>query len=88
MLLHGLKKKIWAGEILLTSMDRDGTKKGFDLDLTKKISESVSIPVVASGGVTDLIILLMVLKRVRHPLYSLPLYFILENYRSMKLKNI
>ena len=40
-----------AGEILLTSMDRDGTKAGFDLDLTKKISESVNIPVVASGGV-------------------------------------
>ena len=43
-----------AGEILLTSMDRDGTKKGFDLDLTKKISESVNIPVVASGGVGTL----------------------------------
>ena len=44
-------ENLGAGEILLTSMDRDGTKKGFDLDLTKKISESVSIPVVASGGV-------------------------------------
>ncbi len=43
-----------AGEILLTSMDRDGTKKGFDLDLTKKISEAVSIPVIASGGVGTL----------------------------------
>ena len=43
-----------AGEILLTSMDRDGTKAGFDLDLTKKISESVNIPVVASGGVGTL----------------------------------
>lgn len=39
-----------AGEILLTSMDRDGTKKGFDLELTRKISETVSIPVIASGG--------------------------------------
>ena len=39
-----------AGEILLTSMDRDGTKDGYDLDLTKIISESVSIPVIASGG--------------------------------------
>jgi cyclase len=43
-----------AGEILLTSMDRDGTKKGYDLDLTKKISNSVNIPVIASGGVGSL----------------------------------
>ena len=43
-----------AGEILLTSMDRDGTKKGYDLDLTKKISNLVSIPVIASGGVGNL----------------------------------
>lgn len=40
-----------AGEILLTSMDKDGTKSGFDLDLTKAVSSSVSIPVIASGGV-------------------------------------
>jgi|TARA_Y100000992_G_scaffold300824_1_gene270292 cyclase len=40
-----------AGEILLTSMDRDGTKKGYDLDLTKKVSNIVNIPVIASGGV-------------------------------------
>jgi cyclase len=43
-----------AGEILLTSMDRDGTKKGFDLDLTHAISEAVSVPVIASGGVGNL----------------------------------
>ena len=43
-----------AGEILLTSMDRDGTKAGFDLDLTEKISELVNIPVIASGGVGTL----------------------------------
>jgi len=43
-----------AGEILLTSMDRDGTKKGYDLDLTKKVSNKVSIPVIASGGVGNL----------------------------------
>ncbi|MDP1553579.1 MAG: imidazole glycerol phosphate synthase subunit HisF [Methanobacteriaceae archaeon] len=40
-----------AGEILLTSMDRDGTKDGYDLELTRAISESVNIPVIASGGV-------------------------------------
>lgn len=39
-----------AGEILLTSMDRDGTQDGFDLDLTRTISKAVSIPVIASGG--------------------------------------
>ena len=43
-----------AGEILLTSMDRDGTKIGFDNDLTLAISRAVSIPVIASGGVGDL----------------------------------
>lgn len=40
-----------AGEILLTSMDRDGTKSGFDLELTRRVSDSVNIPVIASGGV-------------------------------------
>ena len=40
-----------AGEILLTSMDRDGTKQGFDLELTKTISDAVEVPVIASGGV-------------------------------------
>lgn len=43
-----------AGEILLTSMDRDGTKKGFDLPLTRAISDEVRIPVIASGGVGKL----------------------------------
>ena len=47
-------ESLGAGEILLTSMDRDGTKKGYDLDLTKKISNLVSIPVIASGGVGNL----------------------------------
>lgn len=40
-----------AGEILLTSMDKDGTKSGFDLELTKTITDNVSVPVIASGGV-------------------------------------
>ena len=43
-----------AGEILLTSMDRDGTKSGFDLELTRAISDSIQIPVIASGGVGEL----------------------------------
>ena len=58
----GLDAVLWArrmvsygaGEILLTSMDRDGTKSGFDLALTRAISEAVSVPVIASGGVGTL----------------------------------
>ncbi|MBN1500212.1 MAG: imidazole glycerol phosphate synthase subunit HisF [Spirochaetes bacterium] len=44
-------EKLGAGEILLTSMDCDGTKNGYDIQLTRKISEAVNIPVIASGGV-------------------------------------
>jgi cyclase len=43
-----------AGEILLTSMDRDGTKSGFDLELTREVSDAVPVPVIASGGVGTL----------------------------------
>ena len=43
-------ERLGAGEILLTSMDNDGTKNGFDIDLTKKITDVVRIPVIASGG--------------------------------------
>ena len=43
-----------AGEVLITSMDRDGTKQGFDLELTRAISDAVTVPVVASGGVGTL----------------------------------
>ena len=43
-------ERLGAGEILLTSMDADGTKAGFDLEMTKAITEAVSIPVIASGG--------------------------------------
>lgn len=58
----GLDAVLWAkkmaeygaGEILLTSMDRDGTRDGFDLALTRAVSESVEIPVIASGGVGNL----------------------------------
>ena len=43
-----------AGEVLLTSMDRDGTKDGFDLELTKAVSEAIDVPLIASGGVGNL----------------------------------
>jgi len=47
-------EQLGAGEILLTSMDRDGTGAGYDLELTRAISESVSVPVIASGGAGSL----------------------------------
>jgi len=47
-------EKLGAGEILLTSMDKDGTKSGYDLELTRAISSAVSIPVIASGGAGSL----------------------------------
>ena len=47
-------EQLGAGEILLTSMDRDGTQSGFDLELTRTISDAVGIPVIASGGVGSL----------------------------------
>ena len=46
--------ELGAGELLLTSMDRDGTKSGFDLELTRTISDAVAIPIIASGGVGNL----------------------------------
>jgi len=46
--------ELGAGEVLLTSMDRDGTKVGFDLELTKAVSDAVDVPVIASGGVGNL----------------------------------
>lgn len=46
--------ELGAGEILLTSMDRDGTRAGFDLELTRKIADDINIPVIASGGVGTL----------------------------------
>jgi cyclase len=47
-------ERLGAGEILLTSMDRDGTRQGFDLALTRAVADAVSIPVIASGGVGSL----------------------------------
>ncbi|MDO8481148.1 MAG: HisA/HisF-related TIM barrel protein, partial [Nanoarchaeota archaeon] len=46
-------QRLGAGEILLTCIDKDGTKGGYDLELTKAVSEAVSIPVIASGGAKD-----------------------------------
>jgi cyclase len=46
--------ELGAGEILLTSMDRDGTRQGYDLDLTRAVADAVEVPVIASGGVGSL----------------------------------
>jgi cyclase len=46
--------ELGAGEILLTSMDRDGTRDGFDLDVTRQVVDAVPVPVIASGGVGNL----------------------------------
>jgi cyclase len=54
--------ELGAGEILLTSMDADGTKDGYDCDLTRAVSEAVSVPVIASGGAGKLEHLSEVLK--------------------------
>jgi imidazole glycerol-phosphate synthase subunit HisF len=52
---HAVKlTRLGAGEILLTSMDRDGTKAGYDLELTRKVADAVPVPVIASGGVGSL----------------------------------
>jgi cyclase len=49
-----IAERLGAGEILLTSMDRDGTRDGFDLDLTRAVTDAVNVPVIASGGVGQL----------------------------------
>ncbi|MFN5994800.1 MAG: imidazole glycerol phosphate synthase subunit HisF [Betaproteobacteria bacterium] len=51
---HRVTVELGAGEILLTSMDRDGTKSGFDLALTRAVADAVTVPVIASGGVGGL----------------------------------
>ncbi len=52
--MGGADGRIRRGEILLTSMDRDGTKAGFDLELTRAVADAVPVPVIASGGVGSL----------------------------------
>ena len=54
MLQEKASEKNGAGEILLTSMDKDGTKDGYDIDLLKRVTSKVGIPVIASGGVGNL----------------------------------
>ncbi len=78
-------EKLGAGEILLTSMDCDGTKAGFDLDLTKAISEAVNIPVIASGGAGKISHFRDVFKKTKA---TAALAASIFHYREIKIKAI
>ena len=68
------------GEILLTSMDKDGTKDGYDIELTKLISDSLNIPVIASGGAGKLEHFKSVLEKGKASAILAEQSFILEKY--------
>jgi len=78
-------QKLGAGEILLTSMDYDGTKDGFDIKLTKAISEAVKIPVIASGGAGKLKDFLDVFKKTKA---TAGLAASIFHYREIRIKKI
>ena len=78
-------EKLGAGEILLTSMDYDGTKDGFDIKLTKAISEAVKIPVIASGGAGELKDFLDVFKKTKA---TAGLAASIFHYREISIKKI
>ena len=77
-----------AGEILLTSMDRDGTKSGYDVELLKAITDGTNIPVIASGGVGTLDHLHDGIVKGGASAVLAALYFITENLQSKIQKNI
>ena len=74
------------GRDLLTSMDRDGTKQGFNLPLTRAVSEAVDIPVIASGGVGSVQHLVDGLKKERQTRYWPPVFSTLAKRVSAKAK--
>ncbi len=78
-------QSLGAGEILLTSMDADGTQEGFDLELTKKVSSVVSIPVIASGGAGKLADFADVFKRTEA---SAALAASLFHFRKLRIKEV
>lgn len=78
-------EKLGAGEILLTSMDYDGTKKGFDLKLTKAVSSAVKIPVIASGGGGSLDDFYQVFKKTKATAGLAASVF---HYRQIRIKRI
>ncbi len=86
--------ELGAGEILLTSMDADGTKDGYDCELTKAVSEAVSIPVIASGGAGSLEHLYEVLDKgkadavLAASIFHFGTYTVPETKKFLKQKNI
>ena len=80
--------QLGAGELLITSMDRDGTKKGFDNVLMKLISDVVEVPIIASGGVGILQHLVDGVKDGEADAVLLQVFFIMENLRFKKQSNI
>ncbi len=80
-------ESLGAGEILLTSMDRDGTKSGYDLELTKIISETVNIPVIASGGASDLESIAEVFEKGKADAALAASIFHYENYKVNDVKS-
>ena len=81
-------EKLGAGEILLTSMDEDGQKKGYDIALTRAVSEKVNIPVIASGVRAHLSIFMMLLQKARLTQSLRHHFFTLVKFRFPSLKNI
>lgn len=73
--------KLGAGEILLTSMDADGTKSGFDIELTKAVNNIVNVPVIASGGAGKKKIFMKFLNMQKLMLHWQLLYFIIINWK-------
>ena len=80
-------QSLGAGEILLTSIDKDGTKEGYDLELTRKISESVNIPVISSGGANDLKSILEVFKKGKADAALAASVFHYNKYSIAEVKN-
>lgn len=78
-------EKLGAGEILLTSMDADGTKNGYDIELTKKVSSIVNIPVVASGGAGKIEHVIEVFKKTN---CSAALLASILHYKNSSIKEI
>ncbi len=76
-----------AGEILLTSIDRDGTCKGFDLDLVKQVSESVSVPVIASGGMGKPDDLIDVVKKAKADAVAIAHIFHYNKHSIIEIRN-
>ena len=79
-------ERLGAGEILLTSMDKDGTKLGYDIELTRKVSDSINIPVIASGGAGSLKHLYEVLSKGKASAVLAASIFHYKEYSIMRVK--